>query len=507
MNLDEIKSPLPPRRAMVDTPKPLPDEEQQLDIPKERLESVPVKEENTNKKGKLNWLKNKWVIIGLCLLGIIIVGGILWKVLGSKGSSETDETVTLNYWGLWEDSTVMSSIISDFEAENPGIEINYKRNQRTDYRTRLVGRLAKTGSTDEDVDVFRIHNTWVPMFTSYLASVPTDVATEVGLDSDFLDVYKSDLKVNSKWVSIPLMYDGLALFYNKDLLSQANLPVPDDWWELREAAIKLTQTDDDENITVAGAALGLANSNVDHWSDIVGLMLEQNGVNLAKISSTTTDENLEDVLKFYASFANSTDSVWDSSLPNSTQLFAAGKLAFYFAPSWRVFDLQTLNKSLNYGITTVPQLPTTGGMNVSEGGELTDVHWASYWTEGVNNKSNHQEEAWKFLEYLSSAEVLEKFYTAASQTRSFGEIYPRKSMSEKLQDNDKVWPFLSVANKASTWYLASETGDEGVNSEMQKYFTDAINNVSQSSSSDNTKVISTLKSGISQVQQKYSLTK
>jgi hypothetical protein len=97
-------------------------------------------------------------------------------------------------------------------------------------------------------------------------------------------------------------------------------------------------------------------------------------------------------------------------------------------------------------------------------------------------------------------------YTAESQLRSFGEIYPRKSMSDKLKNNDKVWPFLSVANKASSWYLASETGDGGVNTEMQKYFTDAINNLS-SSGSDSTEILTTLKSGISQLQKKYGLTK
>ena len=504
MNLEEIKSPLPARKAIIDVPEPLNKEEIPLDIPQERLENKPT--ENQEKKGKFGWLKKKWVIIGLITFGVVIAGLIIWRVLVIKKTAET-ETITLNYWGLWEDSVVMNSVIGDFETKNPNIKINYKRNQRSDYRTRLISRLAKTGSTEEDVDIFRFHNTWEPMFNSYLASVPTDVVNNIGLENDFLEIYKDDLKVNGKWMSVPLMYDGLALFYNKDLLTQAGLPVPDDWWELRESAIKLTKKEKDGTITVAGAALGLANANVDHWSDIVGLMLKQNGVNLAKISSTTTDQNLEDVLKFYASFANSTDSVWNSSLPNSTQLFAAGKLAFYFAPSWRVFDLQTLNKDLNYGIITVPQLPTIGGVEVNNGGELTDIHWGSYWTEGVNIKSKHQEEAWKFMEYLSSAEVLEKFYTAASQTRSFGEIYPRKSMSNKLQSNEKVWPFLSVANKASTWYLASETGDDiGLDGEMQKYFTDAINGLTQSSS-DNTKVITTLKSGISQLQQKYNLNK
>ena len=37
MNLDEIKSPLPPRKVIVDTPQSTTVEEQPLDIPKERL--------------------------------------------------------------------------------------------------------------------------------------------------------------------------------------------------------------------------------------------------------------------------------------------------------------------------------------------------------------------------------------------------------------------------------------------------------------------------------------
>jgi len=502
VSLEDIKSPLPPRRATLPTePEP---EEQIPEIPQERL-NLPKEEIKPEVKGKFEWIKNKWVIIGGAVLLVLIIGLIVFKVVSDKKKSET-EAIVLNYWGLWEDQSVINSIISDFESKNPGIKVNYKRGQRIDYRTRLLGKLAKTGTGTEDVDIFRFHNTWVPMMKDYLEPVPSETTTAIGLDNDFLDVYKSDLKLNGKWISVPIMYDGLALFYNKDLLDKTGLPVPDDWWELRDSAIKLTQKDKEGNILVAGAALGLANANVDHWSDVVGLMMKQNNINLAKISSTNMDENLGDVLKFYASFAKSTTNVWNASLPNSTQLFASGKLAFYFAPSWRVFDIQNLNKGLNYGITTVPQLPTLGLTSVDDT-QLTDNHWASYWTEGVNNKSKYKAEAWKFLQYLSSTEALEKMYAAESQLRSFGEIYPRKSMSEKLKSNEKVWPFLSVANKASSWYLASETGDEGVNTEMQKYFTDAINGISQSSESEDTKVLTTLKTGISQLQQKYSLIK
>lgn len=499
MNLEEIQSPLPPRRAVLPT-EPESEVKPKLDIPEERLTAPALNTEPT-KKNKFAWIKNKWVIIGVGVLLVLVITGIILKMIKSKQS--TSNIVTLNYVGLWEDPTVINTIINDFETKNPGIKVNYKRDQRTDYRTRLTAKLAKTSGTSDDVDIFRFHNTWVPMMKDYLEPVPTDVSTVIGLDNDFLDVYKNDLKVNGKWLSVPVMYDGLALFYNKTLLDQAKIDVPKGWWELEKAAEKLTVKDESGNIKVAGLGMGIANGNMDHWSDVLGLMLKQNGIDFSK--SSDTDKNLEDALKYFTSFSKSTTKVWDETLPNTTALFAAGKLAFYFAPSWRVFDLYNLNKDLSYGITTVPQLPKSGDITATDS-ELTDIHWASYWTEGVNSQSKHKTEAWKFLQYLSSAEVLEKMYTAESQLRSFGEIYPRKSMSDKLKNNDKVWPFLSVANKASSWYLASETGDGGVNTEMQKYFTDAINNLS-SSGSDSTEILTTLKSGISQLQKKYGLTK
>jgi multiple sugar transport system substrate-binding protein len=497
MNLDDINSPLPARKvpekslekvssANDPTHKATDSQGATEDFKEDRNESsTPVETKNNF------WSKNKKLIM---ILGGVLVLLIVLILFLRKPKEK--EQIVLNYWGLWESEEIMNGVIGDYEAKNPNIKINYKRNQLEDYRTRLASRLAKSSAEATDnVDIFRIHNTWVPMFRNYLEPVPTDKVSAIGLETDFFNIYSNDLKENGKWLSVPLMYDGLALFYNKDLLEKAGIEIPRIWWEFQEAAIQLTVKDQKKNIQIAGAGIGVVNSNVEHWSDILGLMTKQNGIDFIK--NINTDKNLEDALKYYVSFTRSSQNVWDTTLPNSTELFASGKLAFYFGDSWRVFDLANLNKDLNYGIVTIPQLPINGDIT-DKNAELTNIHWASYWTEGVNNKSKYKEEAWKFLEYLSSKEVLEKLYTAESQTRAFGEIYPRRSMMNGLKDNSKVWPFVSVADNATSWYLASATGDNGVNSEMQKYFTDAINNIDDSS-------LNTLKSGISQLQQKYSL--
>jgi multiple sugar transport system substrate-binding protein len=502
VNLDDINSPLPARKVS----EKVPEEKTESELPqKEILENESNISDSSDSKVSTPivvkdnfWSKNKKLM--MILGGVVVLVLLVVLVVGLRKPKE-EEQVVLNYWGLWESEEIMNGVISDYEAKNPNVKINYKRSQLENYRTRLASRL-ENGDTEgtDSVDIFRIHNTWIPMFRNYLESVPNDVVNSIGLATDFFNVYSSDLKENGKWLSVPLMYDGLALFYNKDLLKEANVEIPRSWWELGEAAIKLTVRDERENIKIAGAGIGTANSNVEHWSDILGLMTKQNGINFAK--NVNTDKNLEDALKYYVSFTKNDQNVWDNSLPNSTEMFANGKLAFYFGNSWRVFDLANLNKDLNYGITTIPQLPINGNIT-DRNAELTNIHWASYWTEGVSNKSKNKEAAWKFLEYLSSKEVLEKLYAAESQTRSFGEIYPRRSMMDELKDNPKVWPFVSVADSADSWYLASATGDNGVNTEMQKYFTDVVNNLEDYTS--NTETLTTLKNGISQLQQKYSL--
>lgn len=503
MSLEEIQSPLPPRKAVFQT-------EDGDTGPRVSLLNQPTEPMSVAKKGgfvsKNGGKTVKRLLAVLLVVGILSGSWMAYLRWFDNGSINTlmGNKVTLKYWGLWEEDSVMSGIIADFEAENPNIKIEYKKNQKDGYRGRLIGRLAKSGESEDVPDIFRIHNTWIPMFRDELAVVPKATVEEIGLDTDYFDVYKNDLKENDQYLSIPIMYDGLVMFYNPDILSKAQVKVPNNWWDLKRSAAKITEKDTDGKIKTAGVAMGTV-ENVDHWSDIVGLMIKQNGVNLTNLSADN-QKKLKDVLNFYTLF-KTTDKVWDESLPNSTQYFASGNLAFYFGPSWRAFDIQALNPNLKFGVAAVPQLPTTESVPTDEINaeiDLTNIHWASYWTEGVNNKSKHQKEAWKFLEYLSSVEVLEKMYQADSQIRSFGQIYPRKSMVDKIRSNPKVKPLVDTANNATSWYLASDTWDDGLNTEMQKYFSDAINSI-LANGGDNEEDMKTLVNGIKQLQQKYKL--
>lgn len=446
----------------------------------------------------------KFVVPLAILITTMVLGFVIYRFLLPTLQGKSTTIVTINYWGLWEDRPIIDGVIADFEAKNPTIKINYKTQQKNDYRSRLSGRLTKNPGTEEIPDIFRIHSSWLPMFTGMIAPIPDATSKSIGLDNDFYPVFKNDLKVSGKYMAVPLMYDGLALFYNQDLLEKSQVTLPKSWWDLQTVAAKLTVRDDQGRLKVGGVALGLTD-NVDHWNDIVGILLKQNGADILKDNPEDNDK-IRDVISYYTNFKNQY-ATWDESMPSSTIAFAQGKLAFYFAPSWRVFNIEEMNPSLKFAITTIPQLATLqeqSGNSATSTANLTNIHWATYWAEAVNIKSKHQKEAFKFLEYLSSKEAMEKMFTAASQTRSFGEIYPRISLANKISTNPKIKPFISVASEAESGYLSSRTWDDGLNYELSKYFLDAINSIALNGADPNALMIN-LRAGINQIIGKYKL--
>ncbi len=398
----------------------------------------------------------------------------------------TAPATTITYWGLWEDSQILKEVIADFESKNPTIKIDYRKQSHRDYRERLQQAIASGNGPD----IFRYHVAWVPMLSADLSAMPSSIMTVAEYKQIFYPTAYNNLQVGGNIVGIPLMYDGLALFYNKEMLKTANIDVPTTWAELRTAANKLTVPANVSerqagNITRAGLAIGNA-GNVDHFSDILALLIIQNGGNPAEAGS----QYVKDAITFYTNFIKQ-DKIWSDRLANSTTAFARGDVAMIFAPSWRAHDIKNLNPNLDFAVARVPQLDTQ-----------KPAAWATFWAEGVSAKSKSRDAAWSFLKYLSTPEVLRKFYNDASQYRAFGEIYPRTDMAAELQGNPLVASYVADAPLAKSWYMSSFTHDNGLNDQIIKYYEDAVNAVLSSTNVE--KALETTVTGVNSVLAKYS---
>ncbi|KKU17768.1 MAG: extracellular solute-binding protein [Parcubacteria group bacterium GW2011_GWB1_49_7] len=436
----------------------------------------------------------KWITIILgAILGLGLIILLLTRIFGRSGTPVQQgggatptpaQQKVLTYWGLWEPSSVLEEVIADYEAANPGVKIDYRVQSHKDYRERLQTAIASGNGPD----IFRYHASWVPMLKADLAVLPSSVMNANEFQSTFYPIAAVQLQVDGKLVGLPIMYDGLVLYYNKDILQTAGVEPPATWAELKQLANELTVPADkaerrSSGIQRAGLAIGNT-SNVDHFADILALLILQNGGDPAEPAFT----EVRDALTFYTNFV-AEDSVWSSALPNSTVAFARGDAAMMFAPSWRAHEILELNPSLNFATAPLPQL--------SE--EV--VTWGSYWAEGVNEKSAYKPEAWSFLKYLTSAEVMKKLYSAQSQVRAFGEPYSRTDLVADLQGDPYVGAVLKDAPHAQGWYLSSATHDNGINDNIIDYYRVAVEAVLTGEEME--KVLTTLDQGVTQVLRQY----
>lgn len=481
----ETPAPKPP--SLEPTPEPAPPPEQLSPEPApetptdDTLPSPPMTYTPSRGSSFKKFLKPLLIIL---LLGALAAAGFFLLPRFLTPGTLTLTEGELTYWGLWEDEGIMAEVIRDWEAEHPKVKVKYLRQSKEQYRERLQSALAR----NEGPDIFRFHNTWLPMLKEELAPLPASVMSAAEFQETFYPVASSDLRIGAAIYGLPLEIDTLALFYNEDLLRAAGKNPPENWLEFRQLASQLTVRDENNQIQIAGAAIG-GTGNIDHWSDILGLMMLQNGVRLENPKGSLA----EDTLTFYSYFSTR-DQVWETKFPNSTQSFAGGKLALYFGFSWDVLEIQRMNPDLKFGIVPVPQLP-----------ERKPVAWASYWVEGVSQKSPLQKQAWEFLKYLTSQEVLRKLYQAQSATRLFGEPYSRQDLASELINDPLVAPFVKQAPYAKSWYLCSRTFDNGLNELMINYFADAVNAVNQKAAVG--RALETTAQGVQQTLARYQISR
>lgn len=427
------------------------------------------------------------IFAGIAVLVFVLIF-VVFKVLGSRsGSGVSSGTIT--WWGLWEDTTTVQPLIDAYQSQHPGVKINYIKESPQDYRERLTSSLAK----NDGPDIFSFHNSWVPMFRGSLDSLPPGVINPADFAKTFYPITSSDLTSGTSIVGIPLEYDALTLYINQDIFDKAGKTPPTTWDDFRLLAKQLTVKDDKGVITQAGAAMGRT-ENVDHWPEILALLMLQNGVDM----SNPVGSNAEGALTYFTLFST-TDGVWDATLPNSTQAFASGKLAMYIGPSWRAFEIQSQNPNIKFKSSPIPQLPKD---NPSQ----PDITYATYWAQGVWSGSAHKAAAWDFLKFLSTQDSLTKLYQNESKVRSFGEPYPRTDMSNLLTDHPILGSIITQAPGAVSWYLDSRTydGPTGINSQMINYFGDAVNAVAGGKSTPD-KALATVAQGVAQVLAQYKL--
>ena len=369
---------------------------------------------------------------------------VIGKLFG--GGAPSSSPVTLSMWGLWESPEVFDAVVAKYKETHPNVTINYDDRsivKPTQYKDTVATRLSQGGVPD----IVVVHNSWVPGIKSLLSTMPANLMDATAYSSKFYPVAVKSAVIDGKIYAIPAYYDGLVLVYNKkhfEEIEQATPPTA--WEEFRRLALTLTKKDEKGTIIRAGAAIGTAD-NVDFFSDILGLMFAQAGV---QFPSGLDTSKAQDAFSYYMMFSVA-DGVWNASMPEASTAFAQEKVSMIFVPSWNLLDIIRARPDLDIGVAPVPQaLPES------------PVSWGSFWMYTVPDKSPNKAAAWEFINYLATDEAQLLMFSKASQYRTYGAPYSRTSLAQQVTlgpGSKYLKSLLDVAPNAVTTELAGRAGN------------------------------------------------
>jgi len=413
------------------------------------------------------------LLVSLPLMGFGCKGGD--RAAQEAGS----KPVTIKFWGVWDEKDYWQEIFDDYKLTHPNVSFDYRKLRTEEYERALLEAWAE----DRGPDIFMVHNTWVNSYRNKITPLPAKVTlpvqtvqgslkkevvwvlqdfptlTTAQVENLFVPVVKEDAVFNNTIYALPIAIDTLALYYNRDIFQDAEIVLPPTTWaEFKNAVQKINRLDENNEIVRSAVAMGRAD-NVDRASDIVSVLMMQNGTQMTSTNNLPAFDVIppgtqagynpgEQALIFYTDFANPIKEVytWNMNFPDSLDAFAQGKTAMMFGYSYHEPLIRSRGPKINFDITALPQIDPLA----------QKYNFANYWLNTVSQKSTNLDVAWDFLLFATTkAEEVNKYLSHNSKSPAL-----RETVNQKLQEPTPS-PFVKQALTAESWYhgLDAETAE------------------------------------------------
>lgn len=311
----------------------------------------------------------------------------------TEKSKDAKDPVTISY-ACWDSNqaNLIEKMADEFEKENPNIKIDIQVNGWADYWTGLEA--AATGGSLPDTFWMHSNNIYYYGSNDQLLDL-----TDYIKNSDKVDLknYPEGLdeiyNVDGKQYAIPKDYDTIALWYNKTMFDEAKISYPDDTWtwkDLKEAAKKLTKDDGSQY----GFCAGLHNQE-GYYNFVY-----QNGGEIItpdKTSGYDEDKTVAGIDEYFSFVREGlSPEIYDDQA--RAEAISNGLCAMGLFGSWNLsgFAASDFMKD-NFDCTV---LPTS-----NEGGKASIFNGLG---NAISATTKHPDEAWKWVEYLSSKEGQER---------------------------------------------------------------------------------------------------
>jgi multiple sugar transport system substrate-binding protein len=349
--------------------------------------------------------------LGLSLL-LLIAGSLLLSACRKE-----PEGVTVRFWAMGREAEVVTGLVREFEAENPGIHVDVQNIPWTAAHEKLLTAFAAEGLPD----VCQLGNTWIPEFAELNTLTPLQpyVAQSKVVDpADYFQGIWDTNVIHDELVGVPWYVDTRLLYYRKDMLAKAGYDHPprtwDEWNEMM-AAIK----------TMQGANRYAVLMPINEFEQQLSFALQQPDP-LLRDEDTRGNFSSPGFRKTLGFYENMFAQGWaprmsETQISNVWDEFFRGFNVFYVSGPWNIREFKKLQPKELEGQWGTAALPGPDGPGAGIAGGTSLV---------IFRDSKQKEASWKLIEFLSRPAIQERFHSI------IGDLPPRRS----------TWEYPSLAN-------------------------------------------------------------
>jgi multiple sugar transport system substrate-binding protein len=381
----------------------------------------------------MKYLKSLMMVsIVLVLIFQLGCGSATNNTTGEVAKNDSKEKINLTFWDMHDtkEKEFFEGLVNEYNSIQDEVEIEYSTHNQGDYTTTI---LPTAFANDAGPDIYMISPGDFMKFAD--AGIMEDLTPyfPAGAKEDFLPASLDAVTVNGEILALPYELELLGLYYNSEMLENANVAVPQTWEELQEAARILT--------TDKIAGLVLPPDKGPYFNFIWYPFLWQLGGDVLSADgskSTFNSPEAAQALEFWGSFFK------EGSSPAKLQQgpweiahLGEGTAAMQVIGTWAIKAIEEQFSDVPIEVAPLP-IPAGGKPATDAGG----------WKLAVNGESDHAAEAaafvmWAFAEDTSRAlewttEIKFAYSPRKSVIAAGEEIYSqglRKVFTEQIYDS------------------------------------------------------------------------
>ncbi len=308
------------------------------------------------------------IILAVCIVGTL-VGVVVFSFFSSNKNQAQTVAAHVVIWGT-ADAKQINGVISAINGPSsnslvPVINATYVEKDPITFDQDLLEALAS--GNGPDIVLLPLEQVFAEK--DKITTIPFANYSESTFKGNFIQEAEQ-YRVNDGYLALPFSVDPLVLYWNRDIFTAANQPLPPTHWDQVLSLVPiLGKSDSNFNIQTSAIALG-EYRNVDNAKDILSALFFQAGIPISTVrydagkkedSIMVSFGQVSSPIDFYTQFANPAQKeyTWNRSRPSSLDDFVANNLAMYIGYGSEAKDIQAKNPNLNFGMAPFPE-PRTG---------------------------------------------------------------------------------------------------------------------------------------------------